>query len=194
MANSKFVLVVETTQDALTTASEIGTAVGGNPYTTGAGAWQLIDKIAAFIQSQAIGRGLLIRYADTAVSASTTGTFTGAPTAGDTITLNGVAFTARATASLANEFTIGSSVTATASNLVTAIQASTTAGVVNTVGATSAAGVVTFFSIVPGPVGKALVLSESCNNFTLADTTLSTGGTQAHNATIAAGINVATAT
>jgi len=171
------------------------TGVGGSSNTTGAGAWETVRQIARYIEGQAeAGGGILIRYADTAVVASTTGTFTGAPTAGDTITVNGVAFTARATVTLANEFAIGSSVTATASNLVTAIQASTTTGVINTVGATSAAGAVTFFSIVPGPVGKNIILSESCNNFTLADTTMSTGGTQAHNATIQAGLNVATAT
>jgi len=47
---------------------------------------------------------------------------------------------------------------------------------------------VTFFSIVPGSVGLNIPMTESLDNFTLADTTLSTGGTQAHNATLSAGL------
>lgn len=193
MANSKFTLVVETTLDGATTASEIGTGVGGNPYTTGAGAWDLVNKIGAFLQTQAQGRGLMISYSDTGVSASTTGTFTGAATAADTITINGVVFTARASAPAANEFVLSTNVTTGAANLAAAINASTTAGIINTVRATSAAGVVTFYSVVPGPVGLNIPITEALNNFTLAATTFATGGTQAHNATIQAGINVPTA-
>lgn len=189
--SSKFVLVVQTNNDAATTAGEIApsTSVPGSPYTPGAGAWSAIDNIGKFLQSEAAaGRGINIRYFDTAVSASTTGTFTGAPTAAQTMTVNGVTFTARASGAVANEFNIGGSVTATAANLAAAINASTTAGVINTVGATSALGVVTFYAIVPGSAGKNIPMTESLDNFTLADTTLSTGGTQAHNATLSAGL------
>lgn len=189
--SSKFILVVTTTNDAATTAGEIApsTSVPGQSNTTGAGAWDTVQDIAAFLQTEAMGRGINIRYADTAVSASTTGTFTGDPTAGDTVTLNGTAFTARASGAVANEYNfVPGNVTATAAALAAAINASTTAGIINTVGATSALGVVTFFSIVPGPVGKNIACSESTNNFTLADTTFSTGGTQSHNATISAGL------
>jgi hypothetical protein len=176
MASSKFILVVTTSSDGATTAGSIApTGVAGNPYTTGAGAWETVQKIGEFLQAQAIGSGINIRYADTAVSASTTGTFTGDPTAGDTVTVNGVAFTARASGAVANEYNItAGSVTANAAALAASINASTTSGVINTVGASSALGVVTFFSIVPGPVGKNIPLSESTNNFTLADTTMST--------------------
>ncbi len=187
--SSKFILVVTTNNDGATTAGEIATTgVAGNPNTTGAGAWETVNDIAAFLQSEAQGRGINIRYADTAVSASTTGTFTGAPTAADTITINGVVFTARATPTTVNEFAIGSSTTLTAANLAAAINASTTTGILNTVGATSALGVVTFFSIVPGPVGLNIPITESLDNFTLAAVTFATGGTQSHNATISAGL------
>lgn len=191
MASSKFVLVVTTANDGPTTAGEIApsSSVPGQSNTTGAGAWDTVQDIGAFLQSEAVGRGINIRYYDTAVSASTTGTFTGDPSAAETITLNGVAFTARASGAVANEYNfVAGNVTSTAAALAAAINASTTTGIINTIGATSAAGVVTFFSIVPGSVGKALVLSEATSNFTLADTTLSTGGTQSHNATISAGL------
>lgn len=190
---SKFLVVCEVLDDGATVAGECAAGVAGSPWTNGAGSVGNIEAIAAYMARNAHNGSILVSYADTAVSASTTGTFTGAPTAGDTITLNGIDFTARATATLANEFTIGASVTETAANLVAAINASTTAGVVNTVRATSAAGVVTFYSVVPGPVGKNIPLAESCNNFTLAQTTMTTGGTQSHNSTLEAGVSVPTA-
>lgn len=191
---SKFLLVCEVTDDGATVAGEIGTGVAGNPNTTGAGSVTAIRDIASYLQRLAENGSILLSYADTAVSASTTGTFTGAPTATDTITINGVIFTARASGATGDEFNIGTTVTETAANLAAAINASTTAGIINTVRATSAAGVVTFYSVVPGPVGKNIPLSESLDNFTLAQTTLTTGGTQSHNATFEAGVSVPTAT
>ncbi len=185
---SKFVLVVNTNNDASTTASEIAPNVSANPNTTGAGAWDSINNIAKFLEAQALGRGINVVYFDTAVSASTTGTFTGAPTAADTITVNGVAFTARASGAVANEFNIGTSVTATAANLAASINASVTAGIIGTVQASSALGVVTFSAVVPGSAGLNIPISESLGNFTLANTTFSTGGTQAHSTTLSAGL------
>lgn len=188
--SSKFVLVCEVNEDGASVAGEISpTGVAGNPYTAGAGAWEAIRNIANYIENSACsGRGIKITYSDTAVSASTTGTFTGSPSNGETMTVNGVTFTAETSGATGNQFNIGSSVTANAANLAAAINASTTAGVVNTVNATSALGVVTFFSVVPGPGGKNIPMSESLGNFTLAQTTLTTGGTQAHNAVISAGV------
>lgn len=191
MASSKFILVITTPNDGSTTAGEIApsTSVPGQSNTTGAGAWDTVQDIAAFLQTQAMGSGINIRYADTAVSASTTGTFTGDPVANDTVTVNGVAFTAKSSGATGNQynFTAGS-VTATAAALAAAINASTTAGIINTVGATSALGVVTFFSIVPGPVGLNIPITESTSNFTVAASTFTTGGTQSHNSTISAGL------
>lgn len=188
--SSKFVLVVTTTNDGATTAGEIApsTNVPGQSNTTGAGAWDCVQDIGAFLQTEAMGRGINIVYFDTAVSASTTGTFTGAPSAAETITVNGVAFTARASGAVANEFNIGSSVTATAAALAASINASTTAGIINTVGASSALGVVTFFAIVPGSTGLNTPITEALSNFTLAAATFSTGGTQSHNAVLSAGL------
>jgi hypothetical protein len=190
MASSKFVLVVTTNNDAGTTAGEIApsTSVPGQPNTPGIGSGNAIRNIARFLEGEVNGRGINVVYFDTAVSASTTGTFTGAPTAADTITVNGVVFTARASGAVANEFNIGGSVTANAANLAAAINASTTAGIINTVGATSALGVVTFYAIVPGSAGKNIPITESLGNFTLAATTFTTGGTQAHNAVLSSGL------
>lgn len=191
MASSKFILVVTTTNDGPTTAGEIApsTSVPGQCMTTGAGAWDTVENIGQFLTGEALGRGINIRYADTAVSASTTGTFTGDPLAGDTVTVNGVAFTARASGAVANEYNItAGSVTANAAALAAAINASTSATILNTVAATSAAGVVTFFSVVPGPVGLNIPITESTSNFTVAAATFTTGGTQSHGSTISAGL------
>lgn len=186
---SKFVLVVNTNNDGNTTASEIAPNVASNSNTTGAGAWGAINNIAAFLEAQANGRGINVVYYDTAVSASTTGTFTGDPTAADTITINGVVFTARASGATGNEFNFtAGSVTATAAALAAAINASTTTGIVGTVSATSALGVVTFSAVVPGSAGLNIPITELLGNFTLAATTFSTGGTQAHTSIISAGL------
>lgn len=186
--SSKFVLVINTNNDAATTASECAPNVASNPGSTGIGSAEAINTIAKFIEAQVLGRGINVVYFDTAISASTTGTFTGAPTAGQAVTVNGVAFTARASGAGANEFNIGSDVTATAANLAAAINASTTAGIIGTVQASSALGVVTFSAVVPGSAGKNIPISENCDNFTLLDTTFSTGGTQAHSTTLSAGL------
>jgi phage tail sheath gpL-like len=117
-----------------------------------------------------------------AVQASKTGTFTGNPTAADTVTVNGVAFTARASGAVANEYNIGADATANAAALAASINASVTAGIVDVVLASSALGVITFKSKQAGKVGNSIVLSESTGNFTLAGTVLA-GGTQSTNKT-----------
>lgn len=186
---SKFVLVVTTNNDAATTASEIAPNVASNPNTTGIGSGDSIRNIAKFLETQVNGRGINVVYFDTAISASTTGTFTGDPTAGDTVTINSVAFTARASGAVANEYNfVAGDVTATAAALAAAINASTTARIIGTVAATSALGVVTFYSLVPGSVGLTTTITESTSNFTLAATTFATGGTQAHSTTLSSGL------
>lgn len=62
------------------------------------------------------------------VRASGSITFTGLPSDGDTITLNGTTFTARDAAASAAEFTIGGTVSATIDNLLAKIVGSTAAG------------------------------------------------------------------
>lgn len=186
---SKFVLVVNTNNDAATTASECAPNVASNPHSAGSDAPNAILEIAKFIEAQVNGRGINVVYFDTAVAASTTGTFTADPTAGDTITVNGVVFTARASGAVANEFNfVAGDVTKTAAALAASINASITAAVIGTVGASSALGVVTFFAIVPGSAGLNIPISESLGGFTLANTVFSTGGTQAHTTILSAGL------
>lgn len=106
--------------------------------------------------------------------ASGTVTFTGAPTAAETLAINGVTFTARASGAVANEFNIGASVTETAANLAAAINASVTAKIKGIVSATSSAGVVTVAFLSPGEVGLLGTITESLTNATAATFALAT--------------------
>lgn len=112
----------------------------------------------------------------TGVRASQVGTFTGDPTAADTLTINGVAFTARASGAVANEFNIVTGANATA--LAAAINASTSDKIKNQIVAVAtSAQVLTVYALVPGTAGNLFTITESMANFTLVGTTLA-GGTE----------------
>lgn len=102
------------------------------------------------------------------VQASLNGTFTGAPTAADTITVNGVVFTARASGATGDEFNIGGTVSITAANFAAAVNASASAAASGVVSASSALGVVTLTCLIPGVIGNAITVAESCANFAFA--------------------------
>ncbi len=116
------------------------------------------------------------------VQASGTGTFTGAATAAQTMTIAGVTFTARAVPDeTADEYLVSATVALEAASLARAINASTTAGVVGTVQATSALGVVTITAVQPGVSGNQIpTVDVDTSNFTFAQAALANGsdGTQ----------------
>jgi hypothetical protein len=122
-----------------------------------------------------------------AIKASLLGTFTGDPTAGQALTINGVTFTARASGASTNEFNIVTGANGTA--LAAAINASTTAGIAGIVEASSAsAQVVTVTCKVPGLVGNAIACTENMDNFTLAGSaTKLAGGTDGTATTLSLG-------
>lgn len=98
------------------------------------------------------------------IQATATVTFTGLPTAGETLTVANVTLTAVAGAPSANEFQIGADANATATNLATAIN--TSANLSGIVQATAASGVVTISAVQPGKSGNGLELTESLTNAT----------------------------
>lgn len=106
-------------------------------------------------------------------------TFSGAPTAAETLSIANVTFTARASGASGNEFNIGGTTTITATNLAAAINAS--ANLSGKVTATSALGVVTLTSVVGGLVGNGLELSESMTNTTV---TAFSGGSDGSSVTL----------
>lgn len=101
-------------------------------------------------------------------------TFGGLPVAGETVTINGEIYTARAARALPFEFTIGGDAEATADNLLAAINID---GDLDTYFPTDAGvGVVTITATVPGTAGNAITLAEAATNTTVSGALL-TGGT-----------------
>lgn len=116
-----------------------------------------------------------------AIQATGTGTFTGAATAAQTMTIAGVTFTARAVPNeAANEYLVSATVSLEAASLARAINASTTASPY--VSASASAGVVTITAVQPGITGNFIpTVDVDTANFTFAQALLATGsnGTEA---------------
>lgn len=103
------------------------------------------------------------------VAATATLTSTAAAVAAETFTLNGVVFTARASAPAANEFILSATPATQAANIAAAINASVTVGVVGLVLATNVAGVTTLTATTSGPSGDGFTLTESLTGVTAVD-------------------------
>jgi len=145
-----------------------------------------IARIGQWIEGL-LTRGGSVILATNAVAASLNGTFTGDPTAGQALTINGVTFTARASGAVANEFNIATG--ANAAPLAAAINASVTAKIKNQVKATVvSAQVIKLEAVVPGTGGNLFTVTENLDNFTLAGgATAMAGGTEGTQVTVSAG-------
>lgn len=110
------------------------------------------------------------------VQASGTGTFTGAATANQTMTICGVTFTAKASPTEASaQYLVSATVALEAASLVRAINLNVTCA--KLVVATSALGVVTLTAVQPGVAGNFLpTVDVDTSNFTFAQDLLA-GGT-----------------
>jgi hypothetical protein len=170
-------IVVETPESAQTVKDNIR-------ISTGAVA-EGIQRLGNFLQGLIVKNGS-IKVNTGGVKASCAFTFTGAPVAAETCTVNGVTFTARASGAVANEFNIGGTVTITAANLAAAINTSVSAGIVGIVTATSSLGVCTVSAVIPGVAGNYLIApTEALTNATVAGWT---GGTEDATVTLAVGL------
>lgn len=92
--------------------------------------------------------------------------FTGNPSNDETVTINGVTFTAKTSGATGNQWNIGVGAAANATALAAAINASTTAGIVNVITASASSGTVTLTSNVAGVAGL-YSLTESLSNATV---------------------------
>lgn len=111
-----------------------------------------------------------------AVQASAAETFTGRPTADETITIANVVLTAKDSgANGTTQFNTSAAIGTTAASLAACINANTTLNKI--VVATSALGVTTITAINPGTVGNGLQASETLSNATLAQFTGGVNGT-----------------
>lgn len=139
-------------------------------FQTAGGARQIAERIKQYLervytgnelaQSSSIAPQITVTDQNNEVQANGTVTFSAAATANDTILVNGVTFTAKASGAGANEFNIGVSATASATNLAASINASVTALVAGYVTASSALGVVTVTSAFYGKGGNQATIAE----------------------------------
>lgn len=106
----------------------------------------------------------------TGVKATGTITFTGLPVANETITVRGVVYTFKASASLATEITIGADATATAANTASKIDTND-----SLVDAVNVLGVVTISAANTGEYGNAYTLAEAATNTAVSGAILSGG-------------------
>jgi hypothetical protein len=100
---------------------------------------------------------------------------TGLPVADETITVNGVVFTFKASATLANHITIGTDADTTRANIAAKLNASTSPLVAKATYVNNGTNAVTVTHDQPGVKGNAFTLAENATNVTVSGATL-TGG------------------
>lgn len=146
-----------------------------------------ITKVAQYLAGQVGGRGVNVDVSQAAVAASAVITLSGLPVADETLTVNGVTFTAKAIGAAGDQFNIGVSAAATATNLATAISNSVTSGIAGVVSAAAVGGVVTLTADTAGSAGNSLTPNtESMTNCAI--TSQWAGGSNSYALTIAAGL------
>ncbi len=109
----------------------------------------VIGRIGQLLEGLNEGKGVKSTVNIGGTQPTSTITFTGQPVTAETCVINGVTFTARTAATLANEFTIGPTFNETAANLAASVNASTSAAIQGQIRATVVGGVVTLTAVVP---------------------------------------------
>jgi phage tail sheath gpL-like len=127
----------------------------------------LINKLQNYLGSLATGvRSASVVTRVVAVQATGTITFSDTGAADDTVLINGVTFTAKASGATGNEWNVGASATLSAAALAAAINASATALVNEHVTASADSGVVTITAINAGHSGNAITIAEGVDSGT----------------------------
>jgi hypothetical protein len=143
-------------------------------FETAGGKHSIAQRIQNFISSLQTGTELAasassppsiaISVQGNAVRASGTVVFSNAATANDTFLINGVTFTAKNSGAGANEWNVGASASASATNLAAAINASVTALVSGYVTASASSGTVTITSTFYGIYGNQCTIAEGVDS------------------------------
>lgn len=165
-------ILLSVPDSAQTTTDFLGVDATNNVYSEN-GLRNLIEKML---------QGEQLAYAKVSTNPiQATGTVTfSSLAADDTVTINGVIFTAKVSPSGTNQFALGADDTAAAANFAAKINASALAHIVSVVTATSALGVVTLTSVQPGLGGNNYTLAISAHGSVSATRMASgTDGTQA---------------
>lgn len=145
------------------------------------------SNIAQFVPVARGSDGLLVAWDPLVGVANKAGTFSGVGTADDTITINGVVFTLKASASNAHEVTIGGTADATAVNFAAKVNADAEGTHVRAVRTSSA--VITLYALEPGSAGNSIAISESGSSFSFAGGATALSGGIAEAETRAIGIS-----
>jgi phage tail sheath gpL-like len=133
--------------------------------------------LQAIVTGKRLGAATTVEVRNAAVAATGTVVFGGVPTANDTITVAGTVFTAKASASLSTEYTIGASAALSAVAFAAKVNAHTTVSKYVTASVVSAT--VTLTANVPGVIGNLIAVSESGTNTSIgAAATALTGGAE----------------
>ena len=96
-----------------------------------------------------------------AVTATASVTFTGTPSVGDTIVLNGVQMTAVASGATPQQWNVGASATAAAANVATAVAAANSALISGLVTAVASTSIVTFSAVFAGLAGNTVTIAST---------------------------------
>lgn len=180
MANSKFVLVVTTQESAQAVKDKFLLAAQSPVRALNNIARYLEQMVGGFTSSSTV-------VLTTAVAATGTVTFSSIAN-NDTVTINGRVYTAKTSgASGLQQFNIGGSDTAAATNLAAAINADTSTLVKGVLTASAATTVVTVTAVTPGVAGNGLTLAISAHG-SVSGSGLLTGGTSDAPVTIGHGI------
>lgn len=137
------------------------------------------QDIINFIRGEASGNVAFTSMRVCAGATKATGTVTFSstgPLATETVTVNGVVFTARASGATGNEWNRSNTASVNATRLAAAINASSSVGVVDTVVASASGAVVTITSVAAGQGANQITLAEAATNTAVSGATL-TGGT-----------------
>jgi hypothetical protein len=156
---------VSSARDAATLARDFQTTTGPRA---------IINRIRNFITGVATGTEgalsstvppqVVIKVQENEVKASGTIIFSAAASADDTVLINGVTFTAKASGATGNQWNVGASATATAANLAAAINASVTSLVSGYVTAGAATGTLTITSAFYGLSGNQCTIASGVDS------------------------------
>lgn len=161
----KLILQITTKRDDATLKSTFETAGGKQEIAN-----RIVNYVTSVLsggesaQDSSTPPSIAISVQGQATRASGTVTFSAVASADDTVIVNGVTFTAKASGATGNQFNIGASATASAANLAAAINASASAMVSQQVTASPALGVVTIYSTQYGVAGNSVTLAEGVDS------------------------------
>lgn len=98
--------------------------------------------------------------------------FTGAPSNDNTVTINGVVFTAKTSGATGDQFNIGSQPSDSVANLVAAVNDSTSNGIKDVITAEASGNSVALVANIPGKAGLGYTLIDNLANATVTAFTL----------------------